>query len=69
MMDIFENNSRYRSLCGIGRFECYNICDKIKAAGTIFAQLKPWDERTDKSLQLSSLIATLQQKLSAIKKC
>jgi HAE1 family hydrophobic/amphiphilic exporter-1 len=35
-------------------------------SGTIFVQLKPWDERTDRSLQLSSLIATLQKKFSAI---
>jgi HAE1 family hydrophobic/amphiphilic exporter-1 len=33
----------------------------------VFVQLKPWDERKDKSLQLSSLIATLQRKFSAIK--
>jgi HAE1 family hydrophobic/amphiphilic exporter-1 len=29
--------------------------------------LKPWDERTKKSLQLNSLIATLQQKFASIK--
>jgi len=36
-------------------------------SGTIFCQLKPWDERKDKSLQLNSLIAQLQQKFTAIK--
>ena len=36
-------------------------------SGTIFCQLKPWDERKDKALQLNSLIAQLQQKFTAIK--
>jgi HAE1 family hydrophobic/amphiphilic exporter-1 len=36
-------------------------------SGTIFILLKPWDERTKKSLQLNSMIAALQQKFSAIK--
>ena len=36
-------------------------------SGTIFILLKPWDQRTNKSLQLNSIIATLQQKFSAIK--
>jgi HAE1 family hydrophobic/amphiphilic exporter-1 len=36
-------------------------------SGTIFTQLKPWDERTSKSLQLNAIIATLQRKFSAIK--
>jgi hydrophobic/amphiphilic exporter-1 (mainly G- bacteria), HAE1 family len=35
-------------------------------SGTVFVQLKPWDERKDKSLQLQSLIATLQRKFAAI---
>jgi HAE1 family hydrophobic/amphiphilic exporter-1 len=35
-------------------------------SGTIFVQLKPWDERTDKSLQLNSLIATLRRKFSTV---
>jgi HAE1 family hydrophobic/amphiphilic exporter-1 len=36
-------------------------------AGTVFTQLKPWDERKDKSLQLAGVIAEVQKKLSAIK--
>jgi HAE1 family hydrophobic/amphiphilic exporter-1 len=36
-------------------------------SGTVFCQLKPWDERKDKALQLNSLIAQLQQKFAAIK--
>ncbi len=36
-------------------------------SGTIFVQLKPWDQRKSESLQLSSIIATLQRKFAAIK--
>jgi len=36
-------------------------------SGTIFILLEPWDERTKKSLQLNSIIATLQQKFASIK--
>ena len=35
-------------------------------SGTIFIQLKPWDERSSKALQLNSLIATLQGEFSKI---
>jgi hydrophobic/amphiphilic exporter-1 (mainly G- bacteria), HAE1 family len=36
-------------------------------AGTVFTQLKPWDERKDKRLQINGVIAEIQKKLSAIK--
>jgi HAE1 family hydrophobic/amphiphilic exporter-1 len=36
-------------------------------SGTVFCQLKPWDERTDKALQLSSLIAQLQKRFASIR--
>ena len=36
-------------------------------SGTIFSQLKPWDERKDKSLQLAAIIADTQKRLAAIK--
>jgi HAE1 family hydrophobic/amphiphilic exporter-1 len=36
-------------------------------SGTIFCQFIPWDERTDKSLQLNAMIAELQRKFSVIK--
>jgi HAE1 family hydrophobic/amphiphilic exporter-1 len=36
-------------------------------AGTVFTQLKPWDERKDKQLQINGVIAEIQKKLSAIK--
>jgi len=36
-------------------------------SGTIFMQLKPWDERTDKSQQLQGIIAELNKRFSVIK--
>jgi HAE1 family hydrophobic/amphiphilic exporter-1 len=36
-------------------------------SGTVFTQLKPWDERKDKSQQLNGVLAEVQKRLSAIK--
>lgn len=36
-------------------------------SGTVFIQLKPWKEREEKELQVSGLIASLQQSFSTIK--
>ncbi len=36
-------------------------------SGTVFTQLKPWEERTDKSLQLAAIAADVQKRLSSIK--
>jgi HAE1 family hydrophobic/amphiphilic exporter-1 len=36
-------------------------------SGTVFTQLKPWDERKDKSQQLAGVIAEVQKRLSVIK--
>jgi HAE1 family hydrophobic/amphiphilic exporter-1 len=36
-------------------------------SGTIFMQLKPWDERKDKSLQLMGVVAELNKRLSVVK--
>ncbi|MES2332758.1 MAG: multidrug efflux RND transporter permease subunit [Bacteroidota bacterium] len=36
-------------------------------SGTVFTQLKPWNERKDKSLQLAAIAADVQKRLSSIK--
>lgn len=36
-------------------------------SGTVFTQLKHWDERKDKSLQLAAITADVQKRLSSIK--
>ncbi len=66
MMDILKTTPGIAHFAALGGLNAITFATKSNS-GTIFAQLKPWDERTDKSLQLASLIATLQQKLSAIK--
>ncbi len=35
--------------------------------GTVFCQLKPWDERTSKQMQLQSLIGVMQKRFAAIR--
>ena len=66
MMDILRTTPGIAHFAALGGLNAITFATKSNS-GTVFAQLKPWDERTDKSLQLASLIATLQQKLSAIK--
>jgi HAE1 family hydrophobic/amphiphilic exporter-1 len=36
-------------------------------SGTVFTQLKPWEQRKDKSLQLAAISAAVQKKLGSIK--
>ena len=66
MMSILEKTP------GIGHFAAINGLNVVTFAsksnsGTIFTQLKPWDERTSKELQLNSIMATLRRKFSVIK--
>ncbi len=51
---------------GIAGFNVISLATK-SSAGTIFCQLKPWDERKAASSQLGALVTEMQQKLSAIK--
>ena len=66
MMDILKTTPGIAHFAALGGLNAITFATKSNS-GTIFAQLKPWDERTDKSLQLASLISTLQQKLSIVK--
>ncbi|HTY12134.1 MAG TPA: multidrug efflux RND transporter permease subunit [Bacteroidota bacterium] len=66
MMGILQSTPGIAHFAALGGLNVVTFATKSNS-GTVFAQLKPWDERTDKSLQLSALIATLQQKLSSIK--
>ena len=65
MMDILKQTPGIGHFAALGGLNVVTFATKSNS-GTIFVQLKPWDERTEKSLQLSSLIATLQRKLSSI---
>ena len=66
MMGILQTTPGIAHFAALGGLNVVTFATKSNS-GTVFAQLKPWDERTDKSLQLSSLIATLQQKFPSIK--
>ncbi len=57
---------------GVGHFAALGGLNVVTFAtksnsGTIFCQLKPWDQRTDKSLQLQSIITELQKRFASIK--
>ena len=66
MMGILQETPGIAHFAALGGLNVVTFATKSNS-GTIFVQLKPWDERKERSLQLSSLIATLQQKFSAIK--
>ncbi|MGN6394023.1 MAG: efflux RND transporter permease subunit [Mucilaginibacter sp.] len=50
----------------LGGLNVISFASKSNSA-TIFCQLKPWDERKDKSQQLEAVIAKVQKKLSRFK--
>jgi HAE1 family hydrophobic/amphiphilic exporter-1 len=66
MMHIMKETPGIAHYAALGGLNAVTFASKSNS-GTIFSQLTPWDERKDKSLQLSSLIATLQKKFSTIK--
>lgn len=61
-----------KQINGVGHFaaiaglNAINFSTKSNS-GTIFCQLKPWDERRSKSLQLNAIIAEMYRRFSAIK--
>ncbi len=66
MMNILSKTPGIAHFAALAGLNVVTFATKSNS-GTVFILLKPWDERTDKSLQLNSIIATLQQKFSAIK--
>ena len=66
MMETLKDTPGIGHFAALGGLNVVTFATKSNS-GTIFCQLKPWDERTDKSLQLNAIIATLQRKFSAIK--
>lgn len=66
MMSILKQTPGIAHYSALGGVNVVTFATKSNS-GTIFVQLKHWDERTDKSLQLSSIIAILQRRLSTIK--
>ena len=66
MMEILKQTPGVAHFAAISGINVVNFASKSNS-GTVFIQLTPWDERSDKKLQLNSLMATLQRKFSVIK--
>ncbi|MEX8548021.1 MAG: efflux RND transporter permease subunit [Mucilaginibacter sp.] len=66
MMGILDSIPGVGHYAALGGLNAVTFANKSNS-GTIFCSLKPWDERKDKSLQLTAMVAKLQQKLSVIK--
>ncbi len=66
MMDIIKKTPGVAHFAAVSGLNVVSFASKSNS-GTIFTQLKPWDERSSKELQLNSLVATLQRKFAAIK--
>ncbi len=66
MMAILEKTPGIGHFAAISGLNVVNFSFKSNS-GTIFTQLKPWDERTSKALQLNAIMATLRREFSVIK--
>ncbi len=66
VMSILKRTPGIAHYAGLGGLNVVTFATKSNS-GTVFTQLKPWDERKDKKLQLDSLISTLQRKFAPIK--
>ena len=66
VMNILRNTPGIAHFAALGGLNVVTFATKSNS-GTVFIMLKPWDERTDKTLQLNSLIVTLQRKFASIK--
>ncbi len=66
MMQIVGSTPGIAHYAALGGLNVVTFATKSNS-GTIFTQLKPWDERKDKAKQLNGIIASLQQKFASIK--
>jgi HAE1 family hydrophobic/amphiphilic exporter-1 len=66
MMVMLKGTPGIAHFAALGGLNVVTFATKSNS-GTIFVQLKPWDERSDRSLQLNGLIATLQRRFAAIR--
>ncbi len=65
MMKILDEVPGVGHYAGIAGLNVVSFSTKSNS-GTIFCQLKPWDERTKKSEQLTGIIAELNKRFSAV---
>ncbi|HWB24290.1 MAG TPA: efflux RND transporter permease subunit [Chitinophagaceae bacterium] len=66
MMKIIKATPGVAHFAALGGLNVVTFATKSNS-GTIFTQLKPWDERTDKSLHMESIQDSLIKRLSVIK--
>ena len=62
MMSTLKRTPGIAHFAGLGGLNVVTFATKSNS-GTVFTQLKPWDERKDKQLQLDSLMSTLATKV------
>ncbi|MBN3519686.1 multidrug efflux RND transporter permease subunit [Algoriphagus lutimaris] len=65
MNKILAETEGINHVTGIGGLNVINFSFKPNSA-TFFVQMDPWDQRTEPSLQLGGMLATLNQKFAAI---
>lgn len=66
MMRILKQTPGVAHFAALSGLNVVTFATKSNSA-TIFVMLRPWDERTDKSLQLNTIIADLQRRLAVVK--
>lgn len=66
MMKIIQATPGVGHFAALGGLNAITFATKSNS-GTIFTQLKPWDERKSKELQMQGVLAALIQRLSVIK--
>jgi len=66
MMKTLDSIPAILHYAALGGLNAVSFASKSNSA-TIFVQLKPWDERTNKKDQITALIATLQKRLARFK--
>ncbi|MFD1466727.1 efflux RND transporter permease subunit [Hymenobacter caeli] len=66
MMQELKHTKGIAHFAALGGLNAVNFSSKSNS-GTIFCQLDPWDDRTDKDLQLNGLMASLQAKFARFK--
>ena len=63
MMAELKTVAGIRHYAALGGLNAVNFSSKSNS-GTIFCQLQPWADRTEKAVQLQGIIATVQQRMS-----
>ncbi|MBV4356128.1 efflux RND transporter permease subunit [Pinibacter aurantiacus] len=65
VMNILKDVPEVKHYAALGGLNAITFASKSNS-GTVFTQLKEWDQRKDKSQQLYALVAKLQQKFASI---